>query len=192
MKTKRAIHQKITQLRQVVNKSQCTWYVHFVWCEGCEKTCKKQQHTKKDHVQNPDPTNTHTRTLTQSVYRCRLTVDGIRIGELSAVTRLKMTSMVAKHCSENAVVFLFICTPLWRWPRRGERGRTWPPGSIHHSANVAHLTSPPTHVKKKIAFGRWLKMSESRQTLSINSSRAYRSAGSPSSPSLKPMATLHC
>lgn len=146
--------------------------MHLVWCEGCEKTCEKQQHTKKNHVQNPDPTHTctrtHTLTLTQSVYRCRLTVDGIRIGELSAVTRLRMTSMVAKHCSENSVVFLFICTPLWRWPQRGERGRAWPLGSIHHSANVSH--SPldiPTHTSPGLLEDDWKYLNPGKPWVSI-------------------------
>lgn len=39
---------------------------------------------------------THIHTNTHSVYRCRLTLPGVRTGELSAVTRLRMTSMVAK------------------------------------------------------------------------------------------------
>lgn len=165
MKTTRAIHQKITQLRQVVNKSQLTRYVHLVWCEACEKTWETAAYEEKSCPGSRSYTQlrTHAHSLshTHSVYRCRLTVDGIRIGELSAVTRLRMTSMVAKHCSENSVVSLFICTPLWRCC--GEGG---PNVAFGEHSSLSKCLPQPTwhprpHLSRKRTFGRWLKMSVS-------------------------------
>lgn len=82
-------------------------------------------------------------------------MDGIRIGELSAVTRLRMTSMVAKHCSENSVVYLFarLSGDDHDAVREAERG-LWGTFITQQVSPTAHLTSLPTLVKKERTFGR--------------------------------------
>lgn len=192
MKTTRAIHQKITQLRQVVNKSKytlmCAWY-------GAKAVRKPGRNSsiQRRIMYRIQILHTHPHTHTHTVYRCRLTVDGIRIGELSAVTRLRMTSMVAKHCSENSLVSIYLHASLEMTTAQWERLSVASGEHSSLSKRLPHPTwHPCPHLSGKRTFGRWLKICDSRQTLSINSSRAYRSTGSPSSPSLKPMATLHC
>lgn len=86
------------------------------------------------------------------VYRWRLTVLGGQRAEVSAVTRLRMTSMVRRHMCTASTGILFglrVFTSLRRWPKLGERVRAWPWESTHHSRHFSQSpldsSSTPLH-----------------------------------------------
>lgn len=70
-------------------------------------------------------------TINTYIYRLRLTVVGVGSEEVSAVTRLRMTSMV--HTALTGIFYLVLLsvrTSLRSWPQMGERRRGGPGRAI--------------------------------------------------------------